>query len=43
MMKRISERRNIGIAGLSRYLEAPNQYDQAQRDSILGYPKKKNK
>ena len=40
MRKRVSERRNIGIAGLFRKLEAPN-HDQAQKDSILGYSKKK--
>lgn len=38
---RVESRRNKGICGLVRYLEAPNSYEQVVESSLLSYPKKR--
>jgi len=38
---RIESRRNKGICGLVRYLEAQNSYEQVVESSLLSYPKKR--
>jgi len=38
---RIESRKNKGICGLMRYLQAPNSFDQVVESSLLSYPKKR--